>query len=324
MYSKGISLAGNLIADIGYTIDAYPDKGNLAHISNPINHTGGMCNILIDLARLDDIIPLMVSGRIGDDENGEFILNSLKKYGNINGENIHKNGRTAITYVMNESGDKERTFFYDPGNSTQFCIDDIDFEKIKSDIFILEYLLTLGTLDEPDDVFGTKAGEVLARAKECGMKTVIDMVSEDSSRYETVVRPTLKYVDYYISNEVEASGVVGEKLFDEHGVDENKIENALHTIKNYGVNDWIIIHSPKCGYGLDCRSNKYYRVPSMKLPKGYIKGKTGAGDAFCAGIVYAAYRGMNIGKALKLGAKCAAQSLSEEDSNSGIRNYADE
>ena len=41
----------------------------------------------------------------------------------------------------------------------------IDFKKIKADIFHLEYLLLLGTLDQPDEDYGTKAAKVLATAQ---------------------------------------------------------------------------------------------------------------------------------------------------------------
>jgi sugar/nucleoside kinase (ribokinase family) len=38
---------------------------------------------------------------------------------------------------------------------------------------------------------------------------------------------------------------------------------------------------------------------SYELPLGYIKGSVGAGDAFCAGILYSIYRGFDMPHALK-------------------------
>ena len=72
MNKEGITVAGNLIADVVYTIDVYPQKGNLTWMRNPVAHTGGINNLIIDLARLDSKIPIKVSGVVGDDENGQF------------------------------------------------------------------------------------------------------------------------------------------------------------------------------------------------------------------------------------------------------------
>ena len=61
MNKEGITVAGNLIADVVYTIDVYPQKGNLTWMRNPVAHTGGINNLIIDLARLDSKIPIKVS-----------------------------------------------------------------------------------------------------------------------------------------------------------------------------------------------------------------------------------------------------------------------
>lgn len=48
MNKEGITVAGNLIADVVYTIDVYPQKGNLTWMRNPVAHTGGINNLIID------------------------------------------------------------------------------------------------------------------------------------------------------------------------------------------------------------------------------------------------------------------------------------
>ena len=60
-------------------------------------------------------------------------------------------------------------------------------------------------------------------------------------------------------------------------------------------------------------------MPSLRLPSGYIKGTVGAGDAFCAGILYAAEKGLSMPEALKLGACTAAASLSEVGASEGVK-----
>ena len=65
-------------------------------------------------------------------------------------------------------------------------------------------------------------------------------------------------------------------------------------------------------------SGKYFEVSSLKLPKGWIKGTVGAGDAFCAGILYAAEMDWPMEQALKLGACAAAASLSQVGASDGV------
>jgi sugar/nucleoside kinase (ribokinase family) len=60
----------------------------------------------------------------------------------------------------------------------------------------------------------------------------------------------------------------------------------------------------------------------LELPAGYIKGTVGAGDAFCAGALYAAYQGESIAAALKLGNAAAAASLSQPGATEGMRPVA--
>ena len=66
-------------------------------------------------------------------------------------------------------------------------------------------------------------------------------------------------------------------------------------------------------------NGNYYEFESLKLPKGYIKGTVGAGDAFCAGVLYAAETDMPLPEALKLGACSAAASLSEVSASDGVK-----
>ena len=97
---------------------------------------------------------------------------------------------------------------------------------------------------------------------------------------------------------------------------------ALQKLKEYGVSTWAVIHCPEVGCGMD-ENGTYWEVPSLKLPKGYIKGTVGAGDAFCAGILYAAEMDMPMEQALKLGACTAAASLSEASASDGVKNAAE-
>ena len=66
-------------------------------------------------------------------------------------------------------------------------------------------------------------------------------------------------------------------------------------------------------------NNNYVEVPSLKLPAGYIKGTVGAGDAFCSGILYGAWRKWDLKESVRLATCAAVAALSERGATEGLR-----
>ncbi len=317
---KGICCAGNILVDITYPIETWPKQGELTHITEGIqNSTGGsVCNTITDLARLDPEMPLVASGFAGHDAEGDFVLEEMGRYKNIDLSMVRRTGRTSFTAVMCNNQTKERTFFQHAGANAYYGEDDIDWEKLNVDIFHIGYILLLPALDAEDAEYGTKMARLLHRAQKAGMKTSIDVVSESGSRFERLVRPALRYTDYCVINELETQQTTGVRLRDEDGtLHPENMEQALLKLRECGVSTWAVIHCPEMGCGLDADGN-YYEAKSLKLPKGYIQGTTGAGDAFCAGILYAAEMGRTLPEALRIGACAAAASLSQVSASDGV------
>lgn len=318
---KGICCAGNMIVDITYPIETWPKQNELTHITEGIqNSTGGsVCNTITDLARLDPKMHLVASGFAGHDAEGEFILQEMSKYPNIDLGMVKRSGRTSFTAVMSNNQTKERTFFQHAGGNAYYGEEHIDWDDLDVNIFHIGYILLLPALDAPDAEYGTKMARLLHRAQKAGMKTSIDVVSESGDRFARLVTPALKYADYCVINELEAQQTTGVRLRDDDGtLHTENMPEALKKLKELGVSTWTVIHCPEVGCGMD-ENNEYFEVPSLKLPKGWIKGTVGAGDAFCAGILYAAETGMDMTNALKLGACSAAASLSEVSASDGVK-----
>ncbi|MFP4697290.1 MAG: carbohydrate kinase family protein [Eubacteriales bacterium] len=320
---KGIAVAGNMIVDTIYPIDHFPKIGDLATIEDNITSSigGAVCNVIMDLAKLDSDLPLTALGTIGTDANGKYIEESLSKHKNIKLSEIVHEGITSFTTVMNDMSSKHRTFFHFRGSNAKFSEKHIDFDNLDVDILHIGYILLLDALDKPDEKFGTKMASLLASAQNKGIKTSIDVVSDSEDRFKDIVPPALKFTDYCIINEVEAERTTGISLRDDKGIIEKNIDVALTALKDMGVSTWVVIHAPEGGYGLDCTSGEIVKMKSLSLPDGYIKGTTGAGDAFCSGVLYGAYSDTPLNKAIELGIGCAACSLSELGATEGMRNY---
>jgi len=322
---KGICCAGNMIVDITYPIETWPKQNELTHITEGIqSSTGGsVCNTIVDLARLDPEMHLMASGFAGHDAEGDFMLAELGKCKNIDLSMVRRSGRTSFTAVMSNNQTKERTFFQYAGGNATFGEDDIDWDKLDVDIFHIGYILLLAHLDEEDPEYGTKMARLLHRAQKQGLKTSIDVVSETGDRFRRLVSPAMKYTNYCIINELEAQQTTGVMLRDASDtLHPENMRAALKKMFALGVADWAVIHCPEIGCGMDAAGN-YYEIPSLKLPKGYIKGTVGAGDAFCAGVLYSAETGRPLDEALKLGACSAGASLSAVSASGGMRTAED-
>ena len=317
---KGICCAGNMIVDITYPIETWPHQNELTHIVGDIVRTSGgsVCNTVADLARLDPTLPLSASGFAGHDAEGDFLMEEMKQYKNIDLSMVRRDGQTSFTAVMSNNQTKERTFFQYAGSNAGYGEEHIDWDRLDVDIFHIGYILLLPALDAPDEEYGTKMARLLHRVQKMGIRTSIDVVSEDGDRFVKLVTPALKYADYCVINELEAQQTTGVRLRDEDGtLHRENMEAALRKLKELGVSTWAVIHCPEIGCGIDEKGD-YYEFSSLKLPKGYIKGTVGAGDAFCAGILYGAYKAFSMPEALKLGACSAAASLSQPGASEGV------
>lgn len=301
---EGIAFLGTIIVDKINEINSYPREGELAQINSLKVSVGGCVpNDAISVKTLCPSLSVYAVGRIGRDEEGEYALNVLKNKGiDVSGVVVGSD-KTNFTEVMSVKGG-QRTFFSYAGVGADFCFNDVDFDKLPVKMLHLGYFLLLKKVDEGEGV------KILKRARELGIKTSIDLVTENSNRYSLVV-PCLKYVDNLIINEVEASKLTGIEISN------SNLKLMAQKLMDLGVNERVIIHTPEVGVCLS--RNGFSYLPSYDLPKGYIKGTTGAGDAFCSGALIGIYRDYSDENVLKLASSCAVLSLSENDAVSGVK-----
>ena len=257
-------------------------------------------------------------GVIGQDAEGDFILEQLGKYRNVDLSLLGRKGATSFTAVMSDNRTKARTFFQYRGANALFDESFIDWEKIDAELLHVGYILLLDALDQEDAEYGTKMARLLAEARRRGLKTSIDVVTETGDRFQTLVPPALRYTDYCVINELEAQQITDVPLRDEsEKLYPENMKEALERMKELGVSTWAVIHCPEGGYGLD-EENRYVSLPSLRLPEGYIKGTVGAGDAFCAGVLYGAQKRWALPESIRLGTCAAAASLSEPGASEGV------
>ena len=273
---------------------------------------------------LDPSLRVAALGKVGDDDAGTFVTGFLAE----KGLDVSRVARvpgvpTTFTDVMTVAGTGERTFFNMHGADSALVPDDVDVSALDCDIFHLGYILLLDGLDAPDAEYGTQAARLLARVEAAGIKTSLDLVSEQSDRFPRIVRPALRHCDYVIVNELEAASATGLPATDATGrVTAASLRALAEAVLAFGVREQVVVHSPEVSVSVD-RAGTFAAVPSLELPEGWIAGSVGAGDAFCAGMLYSIMKGMPAEEGLRLASCAAACNLAAPDSVSGARPLAE-
>ena len=305
MIRAGIAVAGTVLVDKLYEIDAYPSPGELTKIRNISLAVGGLVpNDGVDMKVIAPELPIYALGRIGDDAEGRYATEYMARFGvDVSHMSRSAEEKTGFTDVMSVFGG-QRTFFTYAGANASFGEEDIPWDEVPCRMLHLGYFLLLDRVDNGEGL------KILKRAKEKGIVTSIDLVSENSDRYACVL-PCLPYVDNLIVNELEAGKLCG------IAPTEDNLAELARALLALGVGQRVIIHTPKEAVCAS-KDGSLTTLPSHKLPDGFIRGTTGAGDAFCSGALIGIYYGMSDGEILALARTAAAASLRSVDATGGM------
>ncbi len=257
--------AGFLVADIvAANLPRVAPPSELVYAPTGIDlHTGGNpANLSIDLVKLGLTSgDLGVVGAVGDDIFGKFMESSLENYGirTFLQKSEKRTSKDLILIVENE----DRRFHVDPGANLDLRLDHVlkVIENHDPEIFYLASGIT-GIDSEVD--------EVLKRSKEKGFTTFLDMVNPYKREWDFLL-PVLKYTDIFHCNVDEAINATGE----------NDVEAAIRKLINKGA-ETVLISKGSKGVILATEDIK------IEQPAFDIKcvDPSGAGDAFCSGILF--------------------------------------
>lgn len=321
---RGIISAGNWLSDTIKFISHYPAVGNLVTIEKIDQGFGGCAhNVLADLARMQTGIPLYAGGCVGKDALGDEIFATCEKLG-INAEGICRvDAATSYTDVMADMSNGTRTFFHHRGANAEFGPEHVEKITAEAKIFHLGYLLLLDRMDAKDEEYGVVAARVLDGLQKRGYKTSVDVVSEEGNRFREVILPCLKYMDYFIVNEVEAGACFGRNLRDAEGnILLDEVKAAARFLMESGVGEAVAIHFPEGGYGLRKSGEECYE-PSFRVEPKDIVSSVGAGDAFCAAMLYALHEELPLSKSLRVANAAARFNLFSATSTDGAPTIAE-
>lgn len=320
MTRAGIICAGNWIVDLVHDIDHWPNESDLARIGKQTRGIGGgPANVIAALAKFKTGLALWPMGAVGDDEYGRYIIDECTALGLPTSQLTTKTATpTAHTHVMSVAG-QSRTFFYQGGANDVLSADDFPagtFAQTNARLFYLGYLTLLGQLDRIGPDGSTEAARVLQRAQNAGLITCVDLVSGAHPDFEAIVTAAAPFIDYLVLNEVEAARATGMSLDAETGTHPDTLGRLGQALLDRGVCKAAIIHCPE--RVLWVTSEGPHLVAVDPLPKDQIASHLGAGDAFCAGLLYAIHQDWSRERALALANAAARASLKGMTASSAI------
>jgi len=288
--------AGILFSDIVCSpVDRAPNEGELVAPDRIELSLGGCAaNAALDLARLG--VEVGVSGCVGQDVFGQFILDELRRGGvDVAGTHRLEGMHTAATMVINVKG-QDRRFISTPGANTRFTVEHIPSDWVRQTkvLYIGGYLM-LWALETDAMV------ELLRQARAAGVKTVLDVVGIGGDDLFDRVALMLPQVDVFLPNDDEAATLTG--LSD-------PIEQA-EKFRDAGATTVVITQGDRgsllIGDDLRLRCGVY--------PTEFVGG-TGSGDAFDAGYIAGLLAGEDPAGCLRwgsaLGASCVRSITASE------------
>ena len=318
---SGIICAGNWIVDLIHDLDRWPNESELVRIGTQARSVGGgPANVITALAKLETGLPLYPMGAIGEDEYGAFILKECRHLGLPTSGLISKTDvATAHTHVMSVAG-QSRTFFYQGGANDTLNISDFPegtFKDTSARIFYLGYLTLLRDLDQILDDNSTNAAGVLKRAQNAGLITCVDLVSIRHSEFSRILESAAPFLDFLISNEIEAAQATGSKVDPKTLTNAETLTQMAQGMLDLGVRKAVIIHCVERVVWVEANGDTFVIEIEALRPE-EIASNLGAGDAFCAGLLYGIHENRGPENSIQLGKAVAQASLKGLTATSAI------
>jgi sugar/nucleoside kinase (ribokinase family) len=247
---------------------------------------GCAANAAVDLVKMG--VKVAVVGRVGSDIFGRIVADLLKEHGvDVSSLQITDGLDTSQTLIVNVAG-QDRRFIHTFGANGEFRAADIPLERLDRCrvLYLGGYLLMPGMVQE-------ELAPVFARARQKGVKTVLDVATPGPADYLPRLEKLLPHVDVFLPNNHEAELICGDK-------DPLKQAEFFHRL---GAGTAVITLGSEGAVLVQDN----VRLRSGVYPIDFVDG-SGGGDAFDAGFIYGLLHDLPAADCLRLasalGASC--------------------
>ncbi len=290
--------AGILFADyVCVPVPRMPEPGELVPTEGIQLALGGCAsNAGLDLAKLG--VKVGVSGCVGDDPFGQFIIDTLRA-GCVDVSGVHRiaGAGTASTMVINVKG-QDRRFISTPGANTRFTVDHIPpaWARQGKVFYVGGYLMMPGLeTDQFVSLFRT--------ARAAGAKTVLDVVLFGGEHYWSTLTKILPETDVFLPNDDEAALITG-------------ISDPLQQAERFrqaGAKTVVITQGSRGSLLV----SDHLRLRAGTYPIEFVGG-AGSGDAFDAGYIMGLLLGEDPAGCLRWGSALGASCVRAIGATEGV------
>jgi len=294
---RGVLCSGNLVYDTLVSPVEELHWGPTTFVDCIECHTGGNgANTARALAMLG--VPVRLTGAVGSDSHGEFLLDALARSG-VDIAFIERVDvpTSATVAIVNSSG--ERKFFHLMGASREAFRNGIQFTTeicLGMSHYHLASMFVLPGLR-------SRCPQILIQARAAGLSTSFDTNWDPEASWMQTLAPCLPYIDVLFMNEEEARMVTG-------SVSPVEIAKA---VLSRGLRTLAL----KMG-GRGCAlytQDREFVCPAFEVR---AKDTTGAGDCFAAGFLAAMLEGAALPEAGRFANAVAAMSVQQTGAGNGV------
>ncbi|CNC16744.1 putative sugar kinase [Yersinia pseudotuberculosis] len=299
--SKIVSLGIHVLDVLGRHVNRFPPGGEL-DIINEIRLTvaGTAAGMSVDLAKLGGDVYAM--GAVGLDESGNFIIDTLRRYG-VNTDHIVRKSEVQTSCSMlpiRPNG--ERPVLHVLGANAAYRLEDIHWDVIASaDILHFGGTYLLPGLDGPP------TATILKFAKEHGVTTTLDLLVNAQPDLLAKLEPALPYIDYFMPGLDEARAICGLE----------KRADVIAFFLNRGVGHTVF------KMGAEGSSIASLDMAEILIPayKAQVVDSTGCGDSYCAAFIMGLTKGWDLATSGRFASAAASLVVSGLGSDAGIIDF---
>jgi len=284
-----IAVFGNVTLDIiCKTVDDVPRHDSIAFQEAAVTPGGCASNTAIQLAQMGEPVTLIAC--TGDDLAANFLEEAWQTQG-VDTTFVRKiEGKATGVSIGLVDSDLQPRFIHTPGANSALGPDSLDTEALidrgVSALHVAGYFVLPGLLS-------AGFAEPLARLREGGLRTSLDVVTSPAMKEPDMLWPLLPHLNIFTCNQYEAELITGLPEFEE----------AARSLSDRGAQTVIIkLGSRGCYLFQDGRGN---HIPGMEV-EGSLD-TTGAGDAFAAGLLSGLCQDLDLRAACRMGNEAGAR-----------------
>ncbi|HET7093752.1 MAG TPA: PfkB family carbohydrate kinase, partial [Thermomicrobiales bacterium] len=193
-----VSLGIHILDILGRPVSRIPPKQDVDLLEEiRLTVAGTAAGASVDLAKLG--AGVLAMGAIGEDAAGNFIVDTMTRYGIDTSGLKRKAGVQTSATMLPIRANGERPALHVLGANAELTLDDIDWDAIRA-----ARHLHFGGTYLMSKLDGAPTAKILKFAKEHGLTTTHDLIAIERPDLLEMIEPALPYIDYFMPGIEEA------------------------------------------------------------------------------------------------------------------------